>query len=133
MEDLKWCDRCGLNTEAVLEVLETGTHYAKLVCGECGKYHKFVAKPEADSTKYRRPKQHRELVTKYGRGYCELCLLGADDFDKGVTLEAHHLIEFQNGGSEERDNIWIVCTMCHRLIHWTRRYVGRNELPVTAE
>ena len=42
-----------------------------------------------------------------------------------VPLEAHHIIEVQNGGADERDNIQIVCKECHSKIHRTREAFNR--------
>jgi len=65
-------------------------------------------------------------VHKYSDGFCELCLLKPDELPPGQTLEAHHIIEVQDGGSADRENIWIVCTKCARLIHWMRTHAGRS-------
>jgi len=126
MDTLKDCSKCGLKTEAVLELTPHLTHYAKLVCGRCGNHHQWISKPDSDTTKYRRPRQHKDLVDKYSRGFCELCLKSGAELQTGVTMEAHHVVGFSNGGSSDRGNVWIVCTACHRQIHWARRYHGRN-------
>lgn len=42
------------------------------------------------------------------------------------VLEAHHVVEVQEGGSDERDNLWIVCTACHSMIHYLRTYLGHR-------
>jgi hypothetical protein len=62
-------------------------------------------------------------VKKYGRGLCEVCLRRPADLPPGETLEAQHIIEFSEGGDPGPENIMIVCTACHRLVHWVRRYV----------
>jgi 5-methylcytosine-specific restriction endonuclease McrA len=126
MDTLQYCSQCGLKTEAVLEETPHLTHYGKLVCGTCGRFHRWVGKPDSDSSKYRRPKQHRDLVDKYSRGFCELCLKSESELQPGVTIESHHVVEFSDGGSHERDNVWILCTACHRQVHWARRYYGRS-------
>ncbi len=115
------CPRCKCETEHTLAIRPAGVHYADAVCQTCGKKW-FPPKPDADPTKYKRPNSHRDLVRKYSPGYCEMCLCPANDLPKGQTLEAQHVKEFKDGGSERRENIWIICTGCHRLIHWVRTY-----------
>lgn len=109
-----------------VEVMQTGVHYAKVACGSCGRMLRWLSKPDSDPTKYKRPTKHTNLVADYSRGYCEMCLRKVAELPKGQTLEAQHVIEFANGGSNERDNIWIICTACHRIVHWIRTYHGAD-------
>lgn len=116
------CQRCGSMGPHDVVVMTKGVHYAKLVCRECGGHAGWQPKPDSDPTKYRRPKQHTNLVRKYSRGFCEMCLTKEAELPRGQTMEAQHVVEFQDGGEPSRENIWIVCTGCHRLIHWLRTY-----------
>lgn len=116
------CMGCGNPPPHTMRLREKGHHYADLNCTRCGIHLGFVPKPDSDPTKYRRQKQHRDLVAKYGRGFCEMCLRLESELPKGQTLEGQHVVEHQDGGSAERSNIWIVCTACHRFIHWVRTY-----------
>ena len=125
MGNLDYCKTCGMQTETVLVETPESPHYGKLECAKCGRYIKFVPKPDTDTTKYRRPQQHRSLVEKYSNGVCEFCLCSELELRPGTVLEAHHVHKYKNGGLDERENIWILCTKCHRLVHWMRRYVGR--------
>lgn len=122
------CDRCGSTAEPETIIEPAGKHYARLVCGGCKRWIKFLPKP--DSEKVGRPKAHTNLVDRYGHGYCELCLRIKAELPKGQTLEAQHVLEFQHGGSEARENIWIVCTSCHLLIHHMRNYHGHSAVPL---
>lgn len=97
-------------------------HYGKDVCEDCGRHVRWVAKP--DNEKIKRPSAHKNLVAKYSNGYCEMCLLPEDMLPSGQTLEAQHVIEYADGGGDGRDNIWIICTKCHKLIHWIRHWAG---------
>lgn len=111
------------------EVIEAGgVHYGKWLCVKCGRNLGWIPKPDSDPTKYKRPKSHTDLVSAYSRGFCELCLRKKEDLAKGQTLEAQHVIEYQDGGTSDRSNIWIVCTACHKLIHWQRTYHGENNV-----
>lgn len=108
---------------AMRVILSTGgVHYARVECPTCNGFQRWLPKPESDPTKYRRPNSHRDLVKAFSKGYCELCLRKKENLPKGQTIEAQHVLEFQDGGSSERENIWILCTACHRLVHWVRTY-----------
>src|SRR3972149_206543 len=113
------CSYCGFG-QTRLEILESGIHYAKEVCAKCGAYIKFVGKP--DNLKPHRHKSHTELVEQYSKGFCEICGILHNSVPNNEALEAHHVIEYQDGGPKERENIEIVCTACHKLIHWLRTY-----------
>lgn len=110
-----------------------GGHWAKEQCSVCGKHLKWLPKPDSDASKYRRPGTHRELVKKFSPGYCEMCLTPAADIRSPATLEAHHIDRFKNGGSNERSNIWILCTACHHFVELIRRWHGRFTLPAEAQ
>lgn len=124
MEAMKrFCKRCQCETEQIVTVRTSGVHHADCHCSVCRSHCGFLSKPDSDPTKYKRPQQHRNLVAKFSSGFCELCLCKESDLPKGQTLEAQHVVEYQDGGEPRRENIWIVCTGCHRLIHWRRTYL----------
>ena len=120
-ETCRYCD-----ITDVIEVLTPELkHYAKSMCRGCGSFINWVSKPDSDKTK--RPAKHLRLVEKHGDGWCEMCLISVEDLPDGETLEAHHITPYQKGGhseGHERENIWIVCTRCHRIIEHERTYTG---------
>src|SRR4051812_42434580 len=107
------CRRCG-SIEVLVELVDPASgmqHHASAKCATCGKFKRWLPKPDADKKK--RPAAHRDLVKKYSRGHCELCLRTEDELPSREQLEAHHVDEFCEGGDPGRENIWIVCTYCH--------------------
>ena len=122
--EIKSCCHCGHIGEPIIEVQTTGKHYAKARCAGCGKYLCWIAKPDSDATKYRRESAHRKMAKKFSRGFCELCLIREDDLPRSESLEAHHVVEYQDGGEATRENTWVLCTACHKLVNWRRTYVG---------
>lgn len=118
------CRFCQEPGPHIVKLRTSGVHYADCTCAKCGKHLGFPPKPDSDPSKYRRPTAHRDLVADYSRGFCEMCLRKHAELPKGQTLEAQHVVEFQDGGGNERGNIWIICTACHRMIHWIRTYHG---------
>jgi len=120
------CLKCHRDTATKLVLTPDLPHYGKLLCAECGMFRGWAKKPDSEATKYQRPKMHQNLVAKYSRGYCELCLKLEAELDRRAVLEAHHVIEFHDAGDPSRANVWILCTPCHRLVTWMRKYVGHN-------
>jgi len=111
------CRGCGDST-AVEIVQSSGPHYGRLECATCGVVRAWLAKPKTTN----RPAAHRDLVAKYGEGYCQLCLRKETELPGGQTLEGHHVREYQDGGQASRENVWVVCTSCAKLIHWVRHW-----------
>lgn len=113
------CLKCGDVPGVVIPGPHPGGHYAKVQC-ECGQFLKWLAKPETD--RVRRPSAHRNLVERFGVDHCEMCLRKRADLPPDQTLEAQHVVEYAEGGTNDRSNIWVVCTGCHKLIHWVRHW-----------
>lgn len=122
MAEFEPCKRCGARWEPIFKPTPEGPHYGKMVCARCDLWLRWVPKPDRD--KRRREAAHTDLVRKYSPGHCEMCLILEDHVPAGETLEAHHVIEYAGGGQNARENIWIVCTACHKLIHWRRTYLS---------
>lgn len=115
------CPICGM-VPVTVTLCDSGPHYAKLTCSGCGAFQGWQAKPDSDASKYRRPASHRELVRKYGQGHCELCTRPEGELNPKHGLIGHHVVPFKDGGTDDRDNVWILCTACHALVHWMRTY-----------
>lgn len=99
-----------------------------VVCTACGRTLGFLPKSADDPTKYRRPNEHRELVSRFGKGYCELCLRLEVELKGRQGLVGHHVLPFQSDGEAKRENVWILCTACHRIVEWMRTYHGNTEM-----
>lgn len=124
----KPCPKCGHPAGMhIIQIMTKGPHYARVECGsgKCGCIG-WDGKPDDDPTKYkpRREADQKELLAKYSQGFCELCLIPQESIPRSESLEAHHVTEYQDGGTSDSENIWIVCTACHKLIHWRRTYLG---------
>lgn len=60
------------------------------------------------SPRIKNPKIAKQLKTEIG--YCELC--GSQSF-----LEAHHCKSRGAGGGDTRENLIVLCYLCHRQAH----------------
>jgi 5-methylcytosine-specific restriction endonuclease McrA len=75
-------------------------------------------------------KRKRGLVKRFSAGHCEMCLRSHSEVERaGHYMTVHHVTPFAEGGSDERPNLWIVCNVCHSLIHWVRNGYGFNHDP----
>ncbi len=117
---------CGATRRRVVK-RDAGPHYAAEYCAVCNGWQRWLPKPSPPHPvtpsplhPRNRPAAHRNLVAKYSRGFCELCLKPEQDLAERNWLEAHHAIEYAAGGDDGRENVWIVCQKCHKLIHWVR-------------
>jgi 5-methylcytosine-specific restriction endonuclease McrA len=126
MDTMHQCDKCG-SSNTVFRPRPDTIHHGELRCLDC-KCFAWIAKPDTDATKYRREAKHSDLVKKFSNGCCEMCRRSVDELPEKQVLAAHHVVEYQDGGSSERDNIWIVCNACHRLITWVRKYHGSSQI-----
>jgi 5-methylcytosine-specific restriction endonuclease McrA len=84
-------------------------HYKKAVCSSYGRFFGWISKPK--NLAHRAPSTTG--LTPEGR--CAICL-------SGQSLEVHHIVEIQDGGSNDPANRLTLCQGCHALVHWVRRY-----------
>lgn len=119
-QEKRHCKSCARDVLANIEVLPSGMHYSKYTCSECGRFICFGKKPE--NANKRGPNKH--LPDDLGIHYCQMCMRHRDRLGTRGVLESHHIVEIQNGGEDTPQNIWVVCTSCHKLIHHQRTYLN---------
>ena len=75
-----------------------------------------------------------KFMSKHGRLFCEVCKF---DFEEsyGVVgkdfIEAHHTIpvsDMTEGDSTKVEDIAILCSNCHRMVHKRRPWLSMKEL-----
>lgn len=114
------CRHCQTKGPHFVQLMNEGKHYARVDCCGCERFLGWLPKPDADKAK--RPANHRAMVQKFSRGYCEMCLTPEGQLPKGEALEAHHVDPYKDGGEPTRENCWILCTACHSLFEWRKTY-----------
>jgi len=40
---------------------------------------------------------------------------------RNTTFVLHHVVEVQDGGTDDPANMWRLCTICHEMVHLMRR------------
>lgn len=99
--------------------------YGKLICTACGKFIKWVPKPENEKRPKRESAKLKKVFEAVGVDYCQVCLRTQSDLPDGVVFHAHHVVEVRDGGTDDPANIWHLCTICHEMVHLLRR--NRND------
>lgn len=75
-----------------------------------------------------RKASHQNLVKEIGLNYCQWCLRYDYELPQPQRLEAHHIIEYAEGGTNDKNNILILCTACHSQCHHNRVYYGHYKI-----
>jgi hypothetical protein len=116
------CKHCDIDREPIVVPLETGPHYSKLMCVNCGAHMGFGKKP-GNEGKRAKNKYTPESLEK---DFCEVCMRPGKRLEGRTVLEIHHVKEIGKGGDDVPENIWVVCSSCHRLIHHQRVYLNEH-------
>ncbi len=114
------CNHCNALVDTVIEVLSKGTHYGKENCAVCGNYVAFAKKPKNEGKRG----SSRHSPDSLNITICQMCQRPANRLGSRGVLSVHHVEEIQHGGTDDPDNIWILCTSCHRLVHHQRTYLN---------
>lgn len=101
-----------------------GGHYAKLECNQCDRFLRWLPKPKEGRAPDPRSEVPRDLAKSLSHGFCEMCKRPETELPVPQVLEGHHVVEVQDGGTSDPENIWVICTPCHRQIHHLRTYLG---------
>lgn len=132
------CPTCETAAGLRIVLMDAGPHYAKVVCDDCReRFVTWVSKP--DKPKGKRDGRSKELlaVIRADRDgeplYCEVCLRDERLLPVGTWMEAHHVLEHQDGGLNTARNLMPVCNECHSLIHWRRRTVAGAQVGKESE
>ena len=111
------CRYCGEVETWVRERPDT-VHGYEVCCKECNLHIAWAGKPESREKIIKRPscKTPDELEIDW----CQLCLLPKHTLGAYETLHTHHIDD--NPQNNDRLNIMVVCTSCHKLIEHQRTY-----------
>ena len=119
------CKRCGeTDNLETAPCFDGSPHYAKMSCGSCGAFIKFLPKPKNSG---KRP-ANKHTPESLGVAYCQLCRRPADMLGAYEALEVHHVVEIQHGGDDDPANIWVLCTDCHKTLHHRRTYLYEHHI-----
>lgn len=98
------CENCGSNFKS--KAIKKGR---KIHCSECKRIVPQNIRNAKSIKNYSKRTQHK--ILKRAKAKCILCGWGE------ATCDIHHIIEKHKGGTDESNNLIIVCPNCHRIIH----------------
>lgn len=110
-----FCKNCG-KVEYYLKPRPDTPHEAEIKCTEC---HSFLGWKKKEKNEGKRP-ANIHSPESLGIELCQLCLLPKQHLGTHETLDIHHIDDEPENNL--RENILVVCTSCHKLIHHQRTY-----------
>lgn len=123
------CPKCGLELELVLS--HNTMHYGYVKCPHHG--HIWISKsPEEKKTKR---KTNGTLISRLPEGmqdFCWECLRSKKhllQLRPSLSLQVHHIIEVKDGGTDDADNLQLLCAECHAECHRRRETFRRYDQP----
>jgi len=130
MSDIKNFSQCPVCKHPCEVTLRLDTpHYGEIRCPDHG--HRWVPKPNPEKRAKRKSnlKLKKAIPGNYN-DFCELCLRSESllgSLNPSLLLEVHHVIEVQEFGSDDPENLRLLCFECHELIHARRRSFNRYQ------
>ena len=122
----KQCPKCG-QVEPVTHGEVNDVHGFKLRCPHCDQFVGWGGKMKAiKDDNGSRNLSSQWTAKRLNADHCEMCLRSKQLIGKGERLEVHHVKPIEDGGEDLPQNIWVVCTSCHRLIHHQRKYLHEH-------
>lgn len=97
-------------------------HYGCIRCPVHG--FLWISKPtESKRSRRRNNADLRRLIPSEKNSYCWFCLRSEAHLNglrPSVVLQVHHIIEVQEGGTDELPNLQLLCAECHSEVHRRR-------------
>jgi len=106
--------------------------YGEVYCRACNRHQKWLPFPDAAEKKRKKTGQKllKQKIPFDMMGFCEICL--RDKFELKIlelNLEVHHVIPVSENGSDETNNLRLLCTHCHQLVEKQRKiYIRYSRL-----
>jgi len=103
------------------------THYGKEECAKCGRWIRWIQRPENEGIRTKTSKYTIQQVLtfhKKEREICFFCLRERENLGLCETLTIDHIEELDKNGKDELENLQLLCSACHKLKNWARLYMN---------
>ena len=118
------CQRCGTLCEQI--AYDGPKHFAKAICPSCNSFVSWVSKPKNEGQRKKTGLKLKKFIPQNMQGFCELCLRDKNTLKKlNLFFEIHHVIPVKDEGEDSTENLRLVCSECHSLIHRHREIITR--------
>ncbi len=115
VEDFKPCE-CGMS-HVKFGYIESNNSM-NIYCLHCNKkYPKGLKQYKNKNSRTNKHLYYSEQMKEQDKYFCEVCFANS-------YLKVHHIKEVSKGGSDEADNLCLLCEHCHNIIHNIRRIKG---------
>ena len=118
---MMYCKYCDKDVFVIENERPDTPHNCEIKCAE-GHFIKWKPKDKNINKRQKSKFKPSDLEIDY----CQWCL--RYELGKNEVLEIHHIIEIRDGGEDVKDNILVLCTACHSLVHWTRVYLNKHQI-----
>ena len=126
------CKHCGTPDALELQLMADGPHYARITCNDCGAFITWAPKPTTRPKNTDGRKANLLNTIRHAWNdeplYCLICLRDERTLPTNTWLEAHHILEHADGGTDHPTNLQPLCNECHALIHWRRRTTNGEQI-----
>lgn len=122
MVEIKFCKKCECETQHIEHPRPDTPHGNELRCSECNSFWGWQKKPKNNG---KRP-ANKYLPADLGIDHCQMCMRPKKRLMTNEVLISHHVHEIGKGGPDIPENIWVVCSSCHHLIHHQRTYLNEH-------
>ena len=117
------CPTCGAVGKPYTDGQSHAAHGYKLFCSSCRRWLGWSGKTKQIRTEEGERKASSQWSAKrLGITQCQSCLRTLERLGDNEALEVHHVVPIKDGGQDKLENIWVVCTTCHKEIHHRRVY-----------
>ena len=111
-----YCKKCGTLCEQI--AYDGPKHFAKAICPSCNSFVSWVSKPKNEDKRKKTGIKLKKFIPEDMQDFCELCLRDKDTLKKlNIFFEIHHVVPVKDQGEDTTENLRLVCSQCHSLIH----------------
>lgn len=111
-----YCRNCNENVEVNIIPRPDTPHAGEIKCAVCGRFLGWKKKEKNEGKRAKQVHSPESLQIDF----CQVCLLPKQHLGVNETLDIHHIDD--DPENNDRLNILVACTACHKLIHHQRTY-----------
>lgn len=117
------CKSCGIVEKPCTNGQAHPVHGYKLYCTACNTWLGWSGKSKVLKSENGERKISSQWSAKRLQiDTCQCCLRSLEKLGDNENLEIHHVVPVKDGGADTLDNIWVLCTTCHKEVHHRRVY-----------
>lgn len=117
------CKSCGHVAKPYAKGPSNPVHGYKVYCTACDTWLGWGGKAkDLKNERGERTISSKWTAKRLQIEICQCCLRSLEKLGDNENLEIHHVVPVKDGGADTLDNIWVLCTTCHKEVHHRRVY-----------